>query len=417
MNKKHESKDLAEYLTKQQLIELSACVNCGECLKWCPVMDVTGDPSTSPPERIRLYKQFIEEQRGIKAAVFGPGEISEERLKDFREKLWKCVLCGSCGEVCEVGIDTKKLWWNVRRSICESKVGMPDPVKGGPANYQKTRSPFPIPLSYRYKIWLPDDVEIAEQADVCLYEGCGGAWDNPQSAEGAIRLLSAGGPVTLLDAEDAWCCGFPMVTGSGDWSWMPELVNHFVNAVRKKGVRKLAMICPMCRDIMMHLYPEYYGEELPFELVMVAEVIADYIEEGRIKFTKRLEETVTNHDPCALARPLVGAPVLSPPRKILRALPGVKVVEMERHGELTRCCGGSSGQRPINPELVVKMSKELMYEAQRSGADTIVTSCVACFVTLAGRTHFASHPAVDEYKHFEEPIKMNDLLQYAAALL
>ena len=150
---------------------------------------------------------------------------------------------------------------------------------------------------------------------------------------------------------------------------------------------------------------------------MVAEVIADYIEEGRIKFTKRLEETVTNHDPCALARPLVGAPVLSPPRKILRALPGVKVVEMERHGELTRCCGGSSGQRPINPELVVKMSKELMYEAQRSGADTIVTSCVACFVTLAGRTHFASHPAVDEYKHFEEPIKMNDLLQYAAALL
>ncbi len=92
-------------------------------------------------------------------------------------------------------------------------------------------------------------------------------------------------------------------------------------------------------------------------------------------------------------------------------------MEMERTKELARCCGGSSGQRPVNPELVVGMSKELMYEGHRSGADTMVTSCVACFVTMVGRTHFAPHPAVDEFKHFEEPIKINDLMQYAAALL
>jgi len=90
---------------------------------------------------------------------------------------------------------------------------------------------------------------------------------------------------------------------------------------------------------------------------------------------------------------------------------------MERHGELTRCCGGAAGQRPLNPDLAVKMAKELLFEAKRSGADTMVTSCVACYVTLAGITHFAPHPAVDEFKHFEKPVKVNDLLQYAAALL
>jgi len=410
-------KGITEDLTKQQMIELDACVSCGECLKECPIQDVTGDPSCSPPERIRMYRDFVEEERGLKAGLFGSKEISEERLKKFKDILWKCVLCGNCGEVCEVGIDTKKLWWTLRKSVCESKVGMPEPLKGTLANYQKTRSPFPKPLTHRYKFWLPEDIEVADKAELGFYEGCGGAWDAQPAAEGAARLLSAGGPFTLLDPEEAWCCGWPMVAGSGDWSIMPELVNKFVAAVQKKGITRLAMICPMCRDIFKWLYPEFYGGKLPFEPVMISEVIAEYIDAGRIKFTKSLNETVTNHDPCALARPLVGPPVLNAPRKILNALPGVKVVEMKRSREHTRCCGGSAGQRPINPDLVVKMAKELMYEAKRAGADTIVTSCTACYVSLAGRTHMTPHPAVDEYKHFEEPVKVNDLLQYAAALL
>lgn len=408
---------LSKDLTKQQLIELDACVSCSECLRWCPIQDVTGDPSISPPEKIREMKDFVEEERGLKAWLFGSKEISEKRLERFKDILWKCVLCGNCGVVCEVGIDTKKLWWTLRKSVCESRVGTPEPLKGTLVNYSKNRSPFPKPLTHRYRFWLPEDIKIANRAEIGFYEGCGGAWDAPQSAEGAARLLNAGGPFTLLDPEDAWCCGWPMVTGPGDWSVMPELVNKLVTAIKNKGIKRLTMVCPMCRDIMKYLYPEYYGDELPFECVMVSEIVAEYIEEGRIKFKKRLDETVTNHDPCSLARPHVGPPILEAPRKILRALPGVRVVEMERHGELTRCCGGAAGQRPLNPDLVVKMAKELLFEAKRAGADTIVTSCVACYVTLSAITHFTPHPAVDEYKRFEKPVKVNDLLQYAAALL
>lgn len=404
-------------LSKRQLIELDACVNCGECLKWCPIQDATEEPAYSPPAKIREMKRLLEEERGLKALLLGRGEIDEERLKRFREILWKCALCGNCGAVCEVGIDTKKLWWTLRKSVCESRIGPFDPLKGASANFEKNRSPFPKPLANRYKIWRPDDIEIAERAEVGFYEGCGGAWDAPQSAEAAARLLAAGGPFTMLDPGEAWCCGWPMVTGTGDWSAMPELVNKLVTAVKDKGIKRLAMICPMCRDIITYLFPEFYGDELPFECLMVSEVLAEYVEDGRIKFTKSREETVTNHDPCSLARPHVGAPVIEPPRKILRALPGVSLVEMQRHGEMTRCCGGAAGQRPLNPELTVKMAKELVFEAERTGADTMVTSCPACYVTIVAVTHFAPNPAVDEYKKFEKPVKVNDLLQYAAAFL
>ncbi len=415
--KKLDGKGFAGGLTKQQLVELDGCVACGECLKWCPIQDVTEDTSSSPPARIAMFREFIGKESGLMAKLLGPEEIDAEKLKTFRDGLWKCVLCGNCGEVCEVGIDTKKLWWALRKGICESKVGMPEALKGVIANYQKNRSPFPKPLTNRYKFWLPDDIKPAAKAEIGFYEGCGGAWDAAVSAEGAVRLLNAGGPFTMLDPEKAWCCGWPMVAGSGDWSVMPELVQTFVTEVKNKGIKRLAVICPMCRDIFMWLYPQFYGGELPFEPVMASEVIAEYIAAGRIKFTKTLKETVANHDPCALARPLVGAPVLEAPRRILKALPGVRMVEMGRTKELTRCCGGSAGQRGLNPDLVVKMSKKLMDEAKSAGADTLVTSCTACYVSLAARTHINPHPIVDEYKHFEEPVKVNDLLQYAAALL
>lgn len=407
----------AQNLTKQQLIELDACVNCGECLKWCPIQDVTKDPSLSPPERIRLYKHFIENETGILPSLFGRKENSNEQKERFRDILWKCVLCGNCGHVCEVGIDSKKLWWTLRRNA-RNLIGTPAPLEGPVKCYNDYRNAMPKPLKDKYKIWLPREVRIAETADIGLYEGCGGAWDCPQSAEGAIRLLSAGGPVTLPDPEEAWCCGWPMVAGSGEWGILPDLVSSFIRAVEKKGIKRLALICPMCRDIMMWVYPEVLGHDLPFEPVMVSEIVAEYVKEGRIEFTKSLNDIVTVHDPCALARPLVGAPVLEAPRVVVDALPGVERVEMDRTGENTRCCGGSAGQRPLNPDLATRMAKELLYEGARSGAKTMLTSCTACYVVMAARTHFTPQPEADQYKYeFEEPIRVNDLLQYAARFL
>jgi heterodisulfide reductase subunit D len=408
---------LIKDLSKQQIIEINACVNCGECLNYCPIVEATGSTEFSPPARIRMFKGFIEETHGLKAKIFGSKGISIERWNDFKDKMWTCALCGSCGEVCTVGIDGKKLWWSLRKTITESEVGMPDPVKPAVDNFNKYHNPFPKPLTNRYKFWLPDDVKVADKAEVGFYEGCGGAWDAFQSAENAIRLLAAGGPVTQLDPEDAWCCGFPQVAGSGDWSVMPEIVKHLCSAIEKKGIKKLALICPMCRDIFKYLYPKYIDGPMPFEPVMALEVVADYIKEGKIKFTKELKEKVSVHDPCALARPHMGEPIFEPLRDILKAIPGVEIVELERTKELSRCCGGSAGKRPLHPDLVVKMAKNVMNDAKNVGADTLVTSCTTCYLVFAGRTHFTPHPTVDEYKYYEEPIKINDLLGYAAACL
>ncbi len=410
--------DFVEGLTKKELIELDACTRCNECLKWCPVQDVTDDPNISPPARLHAYKGYIERSHTLKGKLFPSKPVSEEELKGFKESLWKCALCGTCGEVCTVGIDTKKLWWTLRRKFAESPLGCPEALEKGPlANYHKYRSPFPFPLTNKYKIWMPDEIELADQAEIGFYEGCGCTWDAPQMAEGAVRLFHAAGPFTMLDPEESWCCGFPQAAGSGEWSIMAELANHMVQAFANKGIKRLAVSCPMCLDIMKYLWPYFYGEELPFRAMTTAELLAHLLDEGKLKFTKEVDETVTYHDPCAMARPFMGQAVLEAPRKLLNAVPGLKLVNMERQGTVSRCCGGSAGERVVNSDISANIARELFLEAKKTSAGTMLTNCPVCYLNLATKTHAAPNPVVEQWRAVEDPLRINDLTQYLAALL
>ncbi len=127
---------------------------------------------------------------------------------------------------------------------------------------------------------------------------------------------------------------------------------------------------------------------------------------------------MTYHDPCAMARPLTGKPILDAPRNLLRAVPGIKLVEMERHGTLSRCCGGSAGMRAVNSEISANIAKELFLEAKRTtAADTILTNCPVCYLNLALRSHTAPNPVAEDWKRYEDSLKINDITQYLAALL
>jgi Fe-S oxidoreductase len=90
---------------------------------------------------------------------------------------------------------------------------------------------------------------------------------------------------------------------------------------------------------------------------------------------------------------------------------------MDRHGKLSRCCGGSAGTRTVNSDISANIAKELFLEAKRTGADTMLTNCPVCYLNMATKTHAAPHPVVEEWRALEDPLKINDLTQYLAALL
>jgi Fe-S oxidoreductase len=165
----------------------------------------------------------------------------------------------------------------------------------------------------------------------------------------------------------------------------------------------------------------------------VVEYIDQLIKEGKIKFKKPVNMTVTYHDPCHLGR--LGEPyvpwegkekkiynqihtwepkrpryngiygIYDAPRNILGAIPGIKLIEMERIREYSWCCGAGGGCSESNPEFSAWTAGERVAEANATGADAMVTACPWC------KDNFAN--AVDEDGKKIEVLDIIELVQQA----
>jgi heterodisulfide reductase subunit D len=111
------------------------------------------------------------------------------------------------------------------------------------------------------------------------------------------------------------------------------------------------------------------------EIVHGTEHIAALVEAGRLVFTKAVQKKVTYHDSCHLGR---GCGIYEAPRRILRAIPGIDVVEMERNRRWSWCCGGGGGVPEADPDLARWCAADRLGEAKRAGAEIVLTSSALC---------------------------------------
>ena len=204
-----------EELSPRQLIEIDACTQCGECLKHCPVQEVTGNPAISPPEKIRLFREFLRTTDGLKARLVGPAAVDPKLLEDFTKAVYECTTCGACGQSCPAGIFTQRLWPTLRKEMVERGLGPLGPQPKMPGAIERTGNPYDKPAAERYAPWFPKQVAVAERAEIAYYAGCTGAYEAQPMVRGDVLVLHAAGvPFTMLPPEEEVCCGFPLfITG------------------------------------------------------------------------------------------------------------------------------------------------------------------------------------------------------------
>ena len=106
---------------------------------------------------------------------------------------------------------------------------------------------------------------------------------------------------------------------------------------------------------------------------------------------KKVVQKVTYHDPCHLNR---SQGISSQPRKILKDLPGVSLVEMRDPG---RCCGGGGSFSFYNYDLSKQISRQKVEDIARTGASTVVTGCPGCMLQLKDQLGQKGSPV--EVKH------------------
>jgi Fe-S oxidoreductase len=142
------------------------------------------------------------------------------------------------------------------------------------------------------------------------------------------------------------------------------------------GIEEVVTSSPHCFHTFLNKYSERRFRVRHYSLLL-RELIAD----GRIKFEKHANLTVTYHDPCYLGR---HNRIFEEPREVIRSIPGIKLIEMRNHGPDSLCCGGGGGRMWQGPELRgdARMSEIRIREALETGAEILITACPLCLIML-----------------------------------
>lgn len=373
-----------------QRLALDACTQCGQCLDVCPAVAAAGDAQLSAQLRLARLRQLVRNSNGFWQNLlesFGAYRRTEPAdLASYGTSVFRCSLCGDCQEICPAGLPLKELWLDVRRELAGSGHA-PAKIRTIRANLEGSHNVFDEDNDERAD-WI-DNMRRAprnlmrREADIVYFTGCVGAYF-PLAQKIPMALVqilaSAKASVTIM-GPDEWCCGFPLL-GAGQPDALDEIIAHNVAEVRKRKAAKVVFTCPSCLQIWKEVYTQR-ADLAGIELLHASELVADLLTTDSLALKEQEEGagplTVTYHDPCDLGR---GGRIFARPREILRALPGVRLVEMAHHGRHSLCCGGGGNLEMIDPALSTAMAQRKVEEAMATGASVIVTTCQQCVRTM-----------------------------------
>jgi dimethylglycine catabolism B len=205
--------------------------------------------------------------------------------------------------------------------------------------------------------------------------GRGGKEDG-QPLKDAVKVLRKLGlkPGYLADEEP--CCG-GLLHYMGARSEFVQHAHQVSGKLKNKGIKKIISIVPSCTYTLHKLMSENDGGH-EFEVKHFSQVVAEGLSSLHLRFPK--EAKVTYHDPCQLVR-YMG--IVDEPRKILRSIQGVELVETKwTKGEWSTCCGGGGGFEAVFPEMSEMLAVNRARELLETGAQIIVTHCPGCIMQL-----------------------------------
>ena len=184
-------------------------------------------------------------------------------------------------------------------------------------------------------------------------------------------LSDAGVSLGTLQNEER-CCGDP--AGSlGDTKYFTKAVDQNTRLFLERGIKKILTTSPHCYNAFKKYYPELDG---CVGIEHYTQLLDRLLLSEKIRPEGKIDKVVTFHDPCYLGR---HNGIYDAPRRILKAIPGLTVVEMPNNRENSLCCGGGGGHawKEDSP-----LSRLRVQEALTTGAQVIATACPFCTYML-----------------------------------
>jgi heterodisulfide reductase subunit D len=345
------------------------CIECLVCDGTCPVV-------AEIPEEY-LGPALVSGVSGMEVLVDLPESVLDT---DAAASTFHCLLCERCAVSCPSDVHLGELFLAERQALAEQG-RLPEPLRRLAATISKSGNISGDDNQNR-SIWAENLAEAppqweAKRAEVIYYVGClssfyPSAYRVPQNF---TRILDAAGIRYHLMGEKESCCGYPLIL-SGLVKEAREVARRNTEEATRLGAeaKRIVMTCPSCYQTWK-TYEELLEEETNLEVVHATEYLVELLAQGKL-YLKSLEAKVTYHDPCDLGR---RGGIYEAPRQILRGMaPGVTLVEMKENREEALCCGGGGNLETLQPELMEAISLRRVEQAERTGAQILVTACPQC---------------------------------------
>ena len=341
-----------------------ACPNCGVCIDACPM---------------NVKKANIKD-----ATVYLNRQIRRGNEKRIEEISDKCLLCGKCTQVCQVGVDGPALRM-AQRSIRHYDY-VPDYgniiVSGSAASEAFSGSSSPEVSG------IVTDAFAGSR--VLYFAGCMTALTPSISRATESLLKKAGVSYSFMDRDGGLCCGRPLLM-AGRYDQAREIIKKNRDLIKASGADTLLLSCPICYKIFSEHY-KLEGIRVVHHSVYFQELIAA----GKLSVS-RGEERLVFHDPCELGR---GSGIYEQPREALSCA-GTLVEAAKSHGE-SICCGGSLGSLTLSFAQREPITRASLENLCADSPDRIVTACPLCRSTFA---RYADRPVEDLAEILDRAVK------------
>jgi heterodisulfide reductase subunit D len=346
--------------------EVVKCNRCGFCLPNCPIYKVQGVESASPRGRNAITRAVIEGR-----LPWGP---------EIERSVFSCLGCGACTAACFPSLKTKEVVFQDRE--CLVSEGLYPKIADTLARYVEENYNISNEDNGERDEWrelsknVPEHVFEKEHAAVIYFVGCVASFfplvqKIPVNMAGIMERAEV--DFTILGGEE-WCCGYPLI-GAGMREKIKALMDHNLEKVRELGAKKIVFTCPSC----YRTWKTFYQPEI--DMLTSSELLEYLLSERKIS-VKKINATVTYHDPCDLGR---NSGIFDAPRAVLKSIPGIRLVELPNNRQLTMCCGGGGNLEMVDADLSGQVAKMKIEEILKTGADMVVTSCQQCVRSISTR--------------------------------
>jgi heterodisulfide reductase subunit D len=339
------------------------------CREVCPVMQVTRDEAHTPTA---FHANVVAMEKGHLG------------IEDVARDYVHCTMCGACELRCPNTLFTGDFYRFRQRTVdlvkamrtlaVENEIHQPNWKRWNDLTDRWGNEPvlgWNLEVSQgKVRNWATG-LDIPVGGETVLFCDCEAAFYRTSVPRAVSVVLQKAGVEFGLMREQ-WCCGGPAYEmGYNDLGY--RMAEHNVADWRKVGAKRILCLDPHDYLTFVDVYPKLFSDdEYDFEIVLVVDLVAELIREGRLELTVPIERTVTYHDACRLNKRMG---IHESPREVLRAIPGITFKDVDHVTQWSYCSGAGGGLPLERPDLTAEISRRRIEQAALLEVDTLVSAC------------------------------------------